>query len=225
MAAQKTSPDVSEVSGLVSRYTNEFRREQGRGPVAVNPQLTEAGRHFAGHMAKTGELSHGADGATPAIRARRHGYDYCVISENIGYQYSSIGFGTRELAERFVEGWKSSAGHRKNLLDPDVTETGVAVAPGGRQGYYYAVQMFGRPASQAIRFSIANQSNTAVRYHTGGKSFTLAPRQTRAHTQCGSEELKLDLPGRPQGTTFAPKSGERLAIVRADSGDLVLRKE
>ncbi len=34
---------------------------------------------------------------------------------------------------------------RKNMLAPEVTETGVAVARSGKTGRYYAVQMFGRP--------------------------------------------------------------------------------
>jgi uncharacterized protein YkwD len=43
-----------------------------------------------------------------------------------------------------VEGWKRSPGHRRNLLAREATQTGVAVARSD-QGYYYAVQLFGRP--------------------------------------------------------------------------------
>ena len=44
-----------------------------------------------------------------------------------------------------VEGWERSAAHRKNMLDRDATEIGVAVAHSPRTGRYYGVQVFGRP--------------------------------------------------------------------------------
>ena len=80
-----------------------------------------------------------------AERARRHGYAWCFIAENIAYQYDSRGFATESLAHGIVEGWKKSAGHRRNLLAREATHTGVAVARSEKTGYYYAVQLFGRP--------------------------------------------------------------------------------
>ncbi|HKA45969.1 MAG TPA: CAP domain-containing protein [Burkholderiales bacterium] len=222
---QNRSPDPDEVAGLVVRLTNEFRAQERRGKVALNPRLTEPALYFAGYLGKTGRFGHEADGSTPDARARRHGYDYCIVSENIAYEYSSTGFTARELAERFVAGWKKSPGHRRNMLDPDVTETGAAVARGDRPGHYYAVQMFGRPAAQATRFSIANRSNAAVNYRLGGSVFALAPRQTRTHQQCRSEELKIAWAGRRQETSLTPRNGARLAIVRSDSGGLSLKIE
>ena len=41
---------------------------------------------------------------------------------------NSSGFTPKELADGFLEGWKQSPGHRKNMLDPDVTQIGVGVA-------------------------------------------------------------------------------------------------
>jgi len=93
-----SAPDPHQVAELIIVLANEFRTQQGRGKVEVNARLTEAARHFAEYMAKTGQLSHGADGSNPATRAKRNGYDYCIVSENIAYKYSSAGFATRELA-------------------------------------------------------------------------------------------------------------------------------
>lgn len=222
---QQPAPDPEEVAGLVVRMTNEFRAQEGRGRVEVNARLTEAARYFAAYMAKTGQFGHEADGSEPATRAKQHGYDYCIVSENIAYRYSSAGFATRELAQGFVDGWKQSPGHRQNMLDPDVTQTGAAIARGTRTGYYHAVQMFGRPASQSIRFSIANRSSMAVRYRIGGTTLTLVPRQTRTHTQCRSQELRIDWPGKQRETTITPKDGDRFAIVGSDSGGLELKTE
>ena len=222
--SQQGSPDPDEVTELVVRLTNEFRVQEGRKEVVVNGQLLAAARYFAGYVAKTGQFSHEADGSTPGDRAKQHGYDQCIVSENIAYQYSSTGFATRQLAQGFVEGWKNSPGHRKNMLDPDVTETGAAVAR-SKPGHYYAVQMFGRPASQAVKFSIANRSNAALRYRIGNTAFSLAPRQTRTHQQCRSDEVTFDWPGKQPATTVSPKDGDRLAIVRTESGGFSLNRE
>jgi uncharacterized protein YkwD len=214
-AQQKSEPDLNQVGGFVVSLTNAFRAQEGRGKIAVNDRLEATARSFAVHMAKAGRFSHSADGATPSARARGHGYDYCIIAENIAYQFNSTGFATRELAQKFVEGWERSPGHRRNLLDPDVTQTGVAVARGGKAGEYYAVQMFGRPASQSMKFSLTNQSDSQIHYRLGGKTFPLAPRQIRTHTQCKSVELEFDWPGGQKDTTIRPADGDRLVIRRS----------
>jgi uncharacterized protein YkwD len=122
------SPDLADVvEGILTR-TNAFRRQEGRPPVATNPQLTATTQEFAAFMARTGQLSHTADGQTPEVRAKAHGYDPCLIAENIAYQHSPAGFTTEALAEGFFQGWQHSPDHRKNLLDPAATETGVGVA-------------------------------------------------------------------------------------------------
>lgn len=222
---QKITPSPEQAVHLVIGLANEFRAQEGRNEVAVNAQLTKAARYMAGYMAETGGFGHNADGSDPATRARQHGYHYCIVSENIAYRYSSAGFTTRELAQGLVEGWKHSPGHRRNMLDPDVTETGAAVVRSAQTGYYYAVQMFGRPSSQEINFRITNQSNATIRYRLGGKTLPLAPRQTRIHQQCRSEELRIVSAGTQQDTAIRPGNGDRLAIVRSDSGGFSLKRE
>ena len=141
------SADLARVEKLVFESTNRFRGEQGVAPVAADAKLHAAARDFAQFMARSGRYAHDADGRQPSDRARAHGYDYCVISENIAYQFDSRGFGTGGLADLLFEGWKRSAGHRRNLLDAEVTDSAVAVARSAATGYFYAVQMFARPRS------------------------------------------------------------------------------
>lgn len=217
------SPDPKAVADLAVQLTNQFRAQEGRHDVSVNGRLLGTARDFADYLAKTGRFSHEADGSNPAGRAKKHGYDYCIVSENIAYRYSSAGFTTRELAEGFVADWKNSPGHRKNMLEPDVTETAVAVA-GGRPGHYYAVQLFGRPLSQSIRFSVANRSEAAIRYSMDGKSFSLGPRQTRTHQNCRSSEIELNRAG-ARDARASPKNGDSFVVVRSDSGALQLKTQ
>ena len=213
-----------EVAWLIIDLTNEFRVEHGRNKVAANARLTEAARYFAGYIAKTGRFSHDADGMVPATRAQKHGYEYCIVSENLAYREVSGPAPARELAQGLVEGWKKSPGHRKNMLDPDVTDIGAAVAR-NQKGAYYAAQMFGRPVSRAVKFSLANRTSTSIRYRTDGREYALLPRQTRTHTQCRADELRIDWPSGQQDTTITPKDGERLAIVRSDSGGFSVKPE
>jgi uncharacterized protein YkwD len=210
------APDPGEVAAVIVNLTNEFRAGESRGKVAVNERLAATARDFAGYMAKSGNFSHEAGGTTPVSRAKQHGYDHCIVLENIAYRYSSTGFATRELAQGTVEGWKKSPGHRRNMMDRDVTEIGVGVAR-GKPGHYYAVQMFGRPAAQAIRFRVTNQANAALRYRVGGTGFSLGPRQARSHMQCRSEQLMFDWPGEQRDAAVTPRNGDSYTVVRSGS--------
>ena len=75
------------------------------------------------------------------------------------------------------------------MLEPDATETGVAVARNPESGYFFAVQMFGRPKSLAIEFRIANRSGETVRYRVDDQTFDLPPRYTRTHQTCRTSEV------------------------------------
>jgi len=168
------------VEHLISR-TNAFRHQEGRPPVTANPQLTASAHDFATFMARTGQLSHTADGQTPEARAKAHGYDPCLIAENIASQHHPTGLTSDALAQGFFEGWQHSPDHRKNLLDPVVTEMGVGIAQSQQTGTYYAVQLFGRPMSQQIAFQLTNTSNVTIQYTIDGQMFSLLPQATYAH--------------------------------------------
>jgi len=218
--------DLEQVARQIVDRTNAFRKDEGRRPVAVNAQLAETARSFAGYMARTDKYGHTADGHSPAERARQHDYDYCIVLENIAYQFRSTAFTTEELARGFFEGWKSSPGHRRNMLDPDVTETGVAVARSEETGYYYAVLMFGRPKSQAVEYRVANRTGADVRYRIGERTLTLQPQYTRTHIACRPDEVTFLLPdGKEQKEQkVRPKRGDRFVITKGDEGYQV-RKE
>lgn len=212
----ESSPDLAEVvKGIISR-TNSFRQEEGRRKLEVNPKLTETARYFAEFMSRTDKYGHHADGNRPAQRAKKRGYDYCIVSENIAYEFNSAGFTTEELTHGFFQGWKHSPGHRENMLKPNVTEIGAAVARSEQSGYYYAVQMFGRPKSLSIEFQITNNSTTAIEYKLGRRTFPLPPRHVRTHQMCHPEELIFRWPGKQKSTAVQPNNGDRYAIQKED---------
>jgi uncharacterized protein YkwD len=218
-AEPEKSPAIGAVEQRILAASGEFRQAQQRGKLAPQTHLTAAARDFARFMAQTGKYGHDADGRTPQGRAHQHGYDACIVAENIAYLFSSTPFGADELGRKFVHGWENSPGHRKNMLNPDVTQIGVGVARSDKTGYYYAVQLFGRPKSQAIKFELANQAGIDVPYVLGERSLTLPPGTQRTHEQCSAGQLSLN------GTVVAPRNGDRYVITRSDSGKLELRKK
>lgn len=217
-AARGALPEPVEVH--VIDETNGFRESQGLKSVERSAALQSAARSFAGFMAQSGRYGHEADGSTPAARAKAHGYDFCIIGENIAHLLDPRGFTNAYLARKLFEGWKNSPEHRKNMLDADVTDTAVAVEPGERNGEWYAVQMFGRPRSRSIRFQVRNASGVTARYRVGDEAFSVPPRGIRTHMQCRVETLVLE----GSGAQAATRDGERLVVV-GERGGLALRRE
>lgn len=231
--SQAGAEPAAVVDAIVQR-TNTFREKQGRQPVEPDDQLTEAAQYFADYMARTGRYGHTADSKRPSERAAAHGYAFCLVSENIAYQFNSAGFESNALAEKFVTGWRESPGHRKNMLDPDVQHTGVAVAQADN-GTWYAVQMFGRPESARIEFKITNAGDRPVRYRIGDERFTIDPRWTRTHARCrpaqvvfgakaGDEAGDAEANGSPdEDATVRPTDGAAYEVTADPSGDVRVR--
>ena len=149
-------------------------------------------------------LGHEIDGRAPAERAGAAGYRHCMVAENIAYLFDSVGFTTEQLAARLLQGWEQSAEHRRNMLLAPVMHIGVGVAQNADSGRYYAVQLFGRPSSAAIRFEVVNGADVDLRYELDRETFDLAPRVTRTHTRCIDASLAI----------LAPESGDRLGHSR-----------
>jgi uncharacterized protein YkwD len=219
------TPDLKAIAASIVERTNTFRKEEGRGPTRASDTLGAAAQYFADYMAKNDKYGHTADGTKPADRATAHKYVFCLVSENIAYAYSSKGFNVDQLAEKFTTNWKNSPGHRRNMLDPDATETAVAVARSEKTGYYYGVQMFGRPMSDAIEFSIENKAGEPATYKIGEQSHTLNPRFTRTHSLCRSEEIVFDFgQTADKSDVVKPTKGAKFVVAKTN-GKWSLRKE
>lgn len=186
-----TPEALNDAASEIIKLTNEFRQEQKLPPVTIHSKLAATAEYFVNYMATEYKYGHKADGKTPSERAKSHGYDYCILTENIAYQYSSVGFSPAEVAEKFTTAWKNSPDHRKNMIDPDVTEMGVAVGQSKKTGYYFAVQMFGRPSSLRIEFTLLNRTSTTIHYISGDRELTLPPSYSRTHYICRPYEIKL----------------------------------
>jgi hypothetical protein len=205
-------PDLPQTEVAIVALTNAFRKDGALQEVKPNAALTAAARAFAAYLAKTGKFAHEADGRKPEDRAQAAGYQYCLVAENLAWNLNSRGFESAQLAREVVEGWKESPGHRENLLLRSATEIGVAVVRvADRNPKFLSVQLFGRPESLKVTFSIQNQSGKAVPYTLGTETEVLQPRETVTHTDCDARPLSVDK-GDKAPPHFDPRDGDRFVI-------------
>lgn len=216
-------PPLAQVQRIVIEQTNRFRASEGLSPVREAPPLDRAAQGFASFMARRDRYGHEADGRTPAERARAQGYDFCLVAENIAYEFSSEGFGAGELAQHFVRGWQNSPPHRANMLDAAAAEIGVAVAQSRETRRYYAVQMFGRTLAEASRFKLSNTSPSSVTYTLDGERYSLPPRTTRTHSTCRPPRVEVQLSGRREPVSLRPADGQRYVVAADGRGGVELR--
>ncbi len=115
--------DATDRSAAARDWVNSFRAARGLAPVSLSDRLTRVASTHAADMARKGYFSHtGSDKSSVGDRARRVGYGYCFIAENIAK-------GQRGL-DAVLNGWAGSTGHRRNMLAPQAREMAVVEAPG-----------------------------------------------------------------------------------------------
>ncbi len=124
----------ARIFGLI----NAERRHQGFPALVYNEQLDQMAVIQARNMAHFQKMSHVLpESSLPTLgdRARYVAYPFGRLAENVALGYPN--------AESVVEGWMTSKGHRANILNSNVVETGIAIARSSAGGLYYC-QVFGR---------------------------------------------------------------------------------
>ena len=118
----------------VVTMTNQQRRANGCGQLAVDRELTIASIRQSLYMARTGRLSHvWKDGTTFVARSHAAGYGQ-PSGENIAWGYHT--------ATDVMAAWMASPSHRENILNCGAHSIGTGVAYGSN-GLAYFTQVFG----------------------------------------------------------------------------------
>ncbi|MCP8615303.1 SafA/ExsA family spore coat assembly protein [Salirhabdus salicampi] len=128
------SKGTKSVEKRVAEITNQYRAENGLKPLQFDWQLARVARYKSADMRDKGYFSHNSP---------TYGSPFEMMkSFNISYQKAAenIAAGQR-TPEEVVRSWMNSPGHRKNILDPEMTHIGVGYAKGGSYGHYWT-QMF-----------------------------------------------------------------------------------
>lgn len=113
------------ITAQAVEMVNSIRASKGLAPLKQSRKLGRSADAHAQDMARKKLFSHyGSDGTTPGKRARRQGYRFCYISENIAE-------GQHDIKE-VMQAWMDSPGHRKNILSKKVKSFGMARSAGNR---------------------------------------------------------------------------------------------
>lgn len=213
-------PDLPAAEAAIIEMTNAFRADHKLAPTRQNPQLTAAARAYAKKLTGYRELSHTADGTTPAQRIKSAGYQYCQVGENLASILDTRGFTAGEYAARSVKGWEQSPGHRKNMLLPFVTETGVAVVRASpNEPKYIAVQLFARPEATKYSFKVRNEATKAVTYELNGEANSVSPREIITHTACLPGTIAFDVAGKADAAArYETRGGQVYALKSTATG-------
>ena len=110
------APDLEQMFDAV----NARRLERGLRALTVDSRLMRAAATQAAYLARTGRLEHrGPDGSDVGQRARRAGYQWSRVAENLASSKASS-------ARAVVQMWMNSRAHRTHMLNRNYTERGGA---------------------------------------------------------------------------------------------------
>lgn len=136
VAAVAQSP-VSVAEQYLLAAANAERSQRGLPVLRWDAALYRAADGHARQMAERASISHQYPGEPElAIRGRDAGARFSVIAENVAEAPTAV---------KIHDAWMNSAGHRANLLDPQVDSVGIRVV--SRSGQLYAVEDFSRAVS------------------------------------------------------------------------------
>lgn len=152
--------EASEISASsVISLVNKERLANGLGVLVENSLLSKAARDKAGDMIKNDYFAHTSpSGKSPWYWIGQNGYDYKYAGENLAVNFGS--------AESQHKAWMASATHRKNILNTNYKEIGVAVAKGKVDGEtsIITIQLFGTQVAVISRSpeSVPTQNEAKV---------------------------------------------------------------
>ncbi len=119
---------------------NHERAAVGLPPLAVAGDLTTAARQHSAVMSAGGTLHH-----NPRLGESVSGWH--TVGENVG-----VGGRVEAIHDAFM----ASAGHRRNILDPDLTELGIGVVVDGSERIW-VTEVFRTPSSVPAAASSASR--------------------------------------------------------------------
>ncbi|MCA0971255.1 CAP domain-containing protein [Halobacillus litoralis] len=115
----------------VVRLTNEAREKNGLKPLKMSPAVNEVAQTKSEDMAEKDYFSHTSPTyGSPFDMLKQFGVDYRTAAENIA--------AGQQTPKQVVDAWLNSSGHRKNIMNQNLTHIGVGFAQDGQ----YWTQMF-----------------------------------------------------------------------------------
>ena len=137
----------------IINITNETRLEEGLGTLNANQLLSKAAFDKAETIFNEQAFQHNSEGKKFSNWVRDTGYEYQNIGENLAIDFIS--------SEGTMKAWLDSPTHKKNILNPNFQEIGVAVKTANFDGHesVLVVQIFGTPTKVKKGQPLATISN------------------------------------------------------------------
>ena len=132
---------MAQVEQAIFNKVNEERAKAGVSPLSYNSTMEKYARIKSQDMGDNNYFSHAdLSGNYITSKMKADGVSYKAWGENIAY----IGGITdpTALANKFMENWMNSEGHRKNILSTNFDSIGIGVYQSGNR--VYATQEFYR---------------------------------------------------------------------------------
>jgi uncharacterized protein YkwD len=152
-AVEATTPTTAEV---LLNSTNNERKKQQLGPLALNDTLSQAANLKAQDMLKQQYWAHIApDGSTPWKWFKEVGYSYSYAGENLAKNFHT--------PDAVMAAWMASPEHKANILDGHYSEVGFASVDGTLDGQpvQLTVALYGAPlAAGAMVATSAKETST-----------------------------------------------------------------
>jgi uncharacterized protein YkwD len=135
--------DPRELERKTFDAVNEVRRERGLPELAHSASLADVARAHSEDMMRRGYFGHRSpEGDLAQERMKAAGIDFRAVGENIQRNK----YFDDPVAEA-VRGWMASDGHRKAILDPRFSRSGVGITI-DEEGELFFTQLFMRPKSE-----------------------------------------------------------------------------
>jgi len=142
-------PNIAYFTDITSEnlidLTNQERVKAGLNVVTANQLLAKAAYNKGQAILTSQTFKHNLDGQKFSSWIKDAGYQYSYVGENLAVDFVT--------AEGIISTWLDSPTHRKNLLEPQFSEIGIATVEGMFQGQntIIVVQILGSPP-QAIAY-------------------------------------------------------------------------
>lgn len=118
--------------------TNAERQKAGLNPVRLNSQLTAAAEKKAQAIYENQVFAHNINNRKFSEWVKEASYDYAYVGENLAINFMT--------SEGVVAAWMASPTHRKNVINENFDEIGLAVLDGKFENSdsIIIVQIFGK---------------------------------------------------------------------------------
>jgi hypothetical protein len=171
--------------GQLINLTNSVRKENNLEILSVNSLLAEAAKAKAETIFSTQTFGHNINNKKFSEWIKEAGYSYSYVGENLALDFIT--------SEGVIKAWLDSPTHKKNILNKEFTDIGIAVKEGifNNRRTDLVVQIFGTPPEKLITRPDQVKEPTSLN-NPAKNNLTITVEKTKLIT--AANKLKIVLP-------------------------------